>query len=191
MPATPSIRFAPEKINCRPGCWAPLRRRQVPQKLTRKEIGLDEATFAKLDVNNDGELDVHELAMYHQRPADLEFTVDLGKNGSTTPQKSARFFATAVKESASGVFELSLGDAQNNLNRSAMQPTAGNGRANQYQFLQNLISPGRREEARVRRAQRPGRPAALSRAADISLRRLESRRQADGTRTQELPGAAG
>jgi Ca2+-binding EF-hand superfamily protein len=50
-------------------------------KLTRKDIGLDQATFDLLDTNHDGVLDAQELARFAQRPADLELNIRLGKMG--------------------------------------------------------------------------------------------------------------
>jgi Ca2+-binding EF-hand superfamily protein len=47
-------------------------------KLTRKQIGLDEATFRLLDKNGDGKLDSKELPGFIRRPPDLEVTVRLG-----------------------------------------------------------------------------------------------------------------
>jgi Ca2+-binding EF-hand superfamily protein len=61
----------------------------VPQgikKLTRKDLGLDEATFNRLDVDGDGELDSEELARFAQRPADLELTVRLGRKDDKEPR---------------------------------------------------------------------------------------------------------
>jgi Ca2+-binding EF-hand superfamily protein len=52
--------------------------KQASKKLTRKDLGLDEATFNRLDVDGDGELDSEELARFAQRPADLELNVRLG-----------------------------------------------------------------------------------------------------------------
>lgn len=49
------------------------------KKLTCKELGLDAATFARLDANKDGVLDATELAGFVKRPADLDLTVCLGK----------------------------------------------------------------------------------------------------------------
>jgi Ca2+-binding EF-hand superfamily protein len=49
------------------------------ESLSRKEIGLDDATFDRLDVNHDGKLDADELAKFTQRFADLELIVRLGK----------------------------------------------------------------------------------------------------------------
>ena len=54
----------------------------------RSGIGLDEAAFDKLDVNRDGTLDVAELARWHERPADLEFTLRLGKEPSIAVRKT-------------------------------------------------------------------------------------------------------
>jgi Ca2+-binding EF-hand superfamily protein len=47
--------------------------------LDRGESGLDAATFAELDVNHDGKLDVAELARFFQRPADVELVLHTGK----------------------------------------------------------------------------------------------------------------
>jgi Ca2+-binding EF-hand superfamily protein len=49
------------------------------KKLSRKDLGLDEATFKQLDVNKDGTLDAEELAAFVKRAPDLEMTVRLGK----------------------------------------------------------------------------------------------------------------
>lgn len=48
-------------------------------KLTRKDLGLDEKSFAQLDVNKDGVLDADELAGLVKRPPDLELVIRLGK----------------------------------------------------------------------------------------------------------------
>jgi Ca2+-binding EF-hand superfamily protein len=47
--------------------------------LARKDLGLDEATFRRLDVNADGVLDAQELGGFVKRPADLELVLRLGK----------------------------------------------------------------------------------------------------------------
>jgi Ca2+-binding EF-hand superfamily protein len=52
------------------------------RKLTRKDLGLDEATFNQLDADGDGELDAEELARYGRRTADVELTVRVGKRNS-------------------------------------------------------------------------------------------------------------
>ena len=43
----------------------------LARKLTRKDIGLDEATFNLLDVDGDGELDTEELTLLLRRPPDI------------------------------------------------------------------------------------------------------------------------
>src|SRR5262249_24347733 len=48
------------------------------KKLSRKDLGLDEATFGKLDTNGDGVLDAQELAGFVKRPPDLELVMHLG-----------------------------------------------------------------------------------------------------------------
>jgi Ca2+-binding EF-hand superfamily protein len=50
------------------------------KKLSRKDLGLDEATFARLDLNGDGVLDEQELAGFVKRPPDFELTIHLGKS---------------------------------------------------------------------------------------------------------------
>jgi Ca2+-binding EF-hand superfamily protein len=49
------------------------------KKLRSKDLGLDEKTFAQLDVNGDGVLDAAELAGFVKRTPDLELTIRLGK----------------------------------------------------------------------------------------------------------------
>jgi Ca2+-binding EF-hand superfamily protein len=49
------------------------------KKLTRNDLGLDKATFARLDANSDGVLDADELAGFVKREPDLEMVVRLGQ----------------------------------------------------------------------------------------------------------------
>lgn len=49
------------------------------RKLGRKELGLDELTFNRLDLNKDGVLDSAELGGFTKRTPDLELVVRLGK----------------------------------------------------------------------------------------------------------------
>jgi Ca2+-binding EF-hand superfamily protein len=48
------------------------------KKLTRKDLGLDEKTFAQLDADGDGILDQEELAHFAQRSPDIELRVRVG-----------------------------------------------------------------------------------------------------------------
>jgi Ca2+-binding EF-hand superfamily protein len=50
-------------------------------RLSRKQLGLDEATFKLLDADEDGQLDAEELGRFARRPPDVELTVNLGKDG--------------------------------------------------------------------------------------------------------------
>jgi Ca2+-binding EF-hand superfamily protein len=52
------------------------------KKLTRKALGLDEATFRRLDADGDGVLDAEELARFAQLPPDLEVVVRLGERAN-------------------------------------------------------------------------------------------------------------
>ena len=51
------------------------------KKLTRKDLGLDEETFADLDADGDGVLDREELAHFAQRNPDLQLNVRIGDIG--------------------------------------------------------------------------------------------------------------
>jgi Ca2+-binding EF-hand superfamily protein len=78
--------------------------------LSRKDIGLDEATFDRLDTNQDGRLDAGELAKFTQRPADLELIVRLGKTApgealleAVTPNGPSAPFASVVRKTPDGI----------------------------------------------------------------------------------------
>jgi Ca2+-binding EF-hand superfamily protein len=58
---------------------APSDDEEAEKKLSRKDLGLDEATFARLDTNRDGVLDSAELAGFVKRPPDLVLTMRLGR----------------------------------------------------------------------------------------------------------------
>jgi Ca2+-binding EF-hand superfamily protein len=53
------------------------------KKLSRKDLGLDEATFKQLDADGDGVLDALELAGFVKREPDLELVLRLGKKESS------------------------------------------------------------------------------------------------------------
>src|SRR5262249_9379529 len=61
-------------------------------KVSRAEIGFDEATFKALDANKDGNLDAAELAAWLKQPPDLELAVPL--SGPRQPE-AARPLAQA------------------------------------------------------------------------------------------------
>ncbi len=59
-------------------------------KLSRAEVGFDEATFQALDANKDGQLDAAELAAWFKQPPDLELVVPLS---GPRPPREARALA--------------------------------------------------------------------------------------------------
>jgi Ca2+-binding EF-hand superfamily protein len=68
-------------------------------KLSRAEIGLDEAAFKALDANQDGQLDATELANWFKQPPDLELAVPL--SGPRLPQAVSglfQFFGASFKD---------------------------------------------------------------------------------------------
>jgi Ca2+-binding EF-hand superfamily protein len=64
------------------------------RKLTQKQLGLDDATFQRLDVDGDGSLDTEELSRFARRPPDIEITVRLGKKAG----KEARVEIMSTKD---------------------------------------------------------------------------------------------
>jgi Ca2+-binding EF-hand superfamily protein len=87
----------------------------TPEKtrLTRKDLGLDEQTFALLDADQDGSLDREELARFARRPPDLELTARLGTKGEdgqveVTGKKGESPLAVGVK-AGDGAVALELG----------------------------------------------------------------------------------
>ena len=80
----------------------------APTKLSRKDLGLDEATFAKLDVDGDGFLDAEEMARFAQREPDLELKVDLGPNPSVELVKCGAAMQSNVRAGKDGTLMLEM-----------------------------------------------------------------------------------
>lgn len=57
-------------------------KKAAEKKLTRRDLGIDEASFKRLDQDEDGKLDREELARFSERPPDLELRVRLGKRSN-------------------------------------------------------------------------------------------------------------
>jgi Ca2+-binding EF-hand superfamily protein len=99
--------------------YAPKGKRSAVRKLTRKDLGLDEATFAKLDADEDGALDAEELAQFARRPPDLKIRVRIGKKADSEaaielvlPQGETSPMAKAVRQGRDGTLLLELGNSQ-------------------------------------------------------------------------------
>src|SRR5262249_50619596 len=76
------------------------------------QLGLDEATFEKLDADGDGSLDVEELARFAQRPADLEVKARLGRTQGidlVRGKDAANSVAGRVRTGTDGSLGLDLG----------------------------------------------------------------------------------
>jgi Ca2+-binding EF-hand superfamily protein len=90
----------------------------APTRLSRKALGLDEATFARLDADGDGLLDAEELARFAQRPPDLELMVRAGAGNAAGPgleivrRHGAPAPAAKVYPSPGGGLRLDLGVTQ-------------------------------------------------------------------------------
>jgi Ca2+-binding EF-hand superfamily protein len=85
------------------------------KKLSRKDLGLDEATFARLDTNGDGVLDAAELAGFVKRPPDLELTMRLGSKVSGDGRVEV---VTGKAQIKSGLARLDLGRTRLDLRTS-------------------------------------------------------------------------
>jgi len=81
---------------------------QQPTKLSRKDLGLDEAAFARLDVDGDGLLDTEELSRFAERPPDLELKVDLGQKASLQLIKRGAGLEANVRPGKDGVLMLEM-----------------------------------------------------------------------------------
>jgi Ca2+-binding EF-hand superfamily protein len=95
--------------------YAPKGKRSAVRKLTPQDLGMDEESFASLDVDEDGKLDSEELAHFAQRPPDLEFRIRLGeKAGVELVQVKDRPspLAKSVRPSSGGTLLLELGTTQ-------------------------------------------------------------------------------
>jgi Ca2+-binding EF-hand superfamily protein len=89
QPTNPSAAASPFVFLGQGGDGASLARRLLQRygsgtgsrdkKLTRDDLGLDAAAFARLDTNGDGALEASELEKFAQRDADVELLVRLGK----------------------------------------------------------------------------------------------------------------
>jgi len=98
--------------------------RDKVQRLTQKDLGLDNETFAKLDKNSDGSLDREELNRWHERAADIEFNRRIGKNEGVELVKAREAFRASVKVFP-GVYHLTLEDSQLNLTTKAQDTGMG------------------------------------------------------------------
>jgi Ca2+-binding EF-hand superfamily protein len=113
-------------------------------KLSRAESGLDRKTFDGLDKNGDGMLDLDELSCWHQRPADAEIVVRLGKRKAgqppveLLPAGGKAMPAKGAEKLGEDRVRLTFGDAQVSFGRTeapvAIRPGVGSGRFLLQQF---------------------------------------------------------
>jgi len=108
--------------------YGPKAAKPEQKKLTRSDLGLDEATFARLDVNGDGVLDAEELAAFVKRAPDIELQVQVGKTAAERPIQ--------VQERAllAGKFQMKDGLGQLNLGKTRVELLASAGAAGPERF---------------------------------------------------------
>jgi Ca2+-binding EF-hand superfamily protein len=109
--------------------------RYVPQgkpastKLTRQEIGLDEATFKQLDANGDGALDAEELAHFGQRAPDVAVIFRFGRTRArqaveiVTATGQPEPFGFSVQKKGNEI-ALEIGNTRLDLKASGTAPSA-------------------------------------------------------------------
>jgi Ca2+-binding EF-hand superfamily protein len=93
----------------------------TPTKLSRKNLGLDEATFNKLDVDGDGLLDAEELGRFAQRPPDIELKIDLGGKAAVELVKRGTEFEKSVRAGKEGVLMLEMNGTRLDLKGVAIE----------------------------------------------------------------------
>jgi Ca2+-binding EF-hand superfamily protein len=81
VPVTTPGEAPPELVRLLRERYGPKTDKPEEKKLSRKDLGLDEATFGRLDASGDGVLDAAELAGFVKRAPDLELTVRVGRRG--------------------------------------------------------------------------------------------------------------
>jgi Ca2+-binding EF-hand superfamily protein len=90
------------------------------RKLSRKDIGLDEAAFKALDADGDGVLDTEELARYGKQPPDLVLNVRMGQDRGVTIADTKAPLADKVKQGrGANDLRLELGAARLDLSSLA------------------------------------------------------------------------
>jgi Ca2+-binding EF-hand superfamily protein len=99
--------------------YGPKGKKPMGRKLSRKDLGLDQEAFDRLDADGDGELDAEELARFADRPADLELTVRLGRTGAgepvielTPPREGPAPLAGKVRRTGREMLVLDLGNSR-------------------------------------------------------------------------------
>jgi Ca2+-binding EF-hand superfamily protein len=112
--------------------YGPKDQAQDGKKLTRKDLGLDAATFERLDADGNGELDAEELARFADRPADLEVIVRIGRRDPrepaaevVAPKEKGAALADAVHTTKEGSVTIQLGNTRIDLraaDRGRQQP---------------------------------------------------------------------
>jgi Ca2+-binding EF-hand superfamily protein len=109
----------------------------APAKLTREQLKLDEATFAKLDVDGDGKLDTEELARFAQRAPDLELKIDLGAKASVELVRRGTPLEKNVRIGKAGVLMLEMDGTRLDLKGLASEkgPAAQTAKQEREQYL--------------------------------------------------------
>ncbi len=91
--------------------------------LKREHLGMDAATFAGLDVDGNGRLDLEELSRFARRTPDLDLKIELGKKPSVHVLKRGTPLESEVRAGQDGALILDLGATRVDL-KGLVAPTA-------------------------------------------------------------------
>lgn len=109
---------------------------QSDRTLSRTDIGLERADFARLDANGDGKLDARELEKFTDRPADVELIVRLGQRTGSEKlleivRREGQTAPLALKETKTGMLLLA-GKTQIEIRGNEGRPSIPPGLRQQY-----------------------------------------------------------
>jgi Ca2+-binding EF-hand superfamily protein len=110
-------------------------------KLSPSEIGLEKASFAKLDTNSDGQLDVSELERWVNLPPDLETILHFDEGTPSRIAILAGSQAKQVRTSRTGSLFIPLGDHEIELLRLA--PPSRDPKARKQSFFSQYRANGK------------------------------------------------
>jgi Ca2+-binding EF-hand superfamily protein len=108
-----------------------------PTGLTAADLGIDKATFDRLDVDGNGRLDENELSHFADRLPDLELKLELGSKGTVELVKHGRPLEARITVGPDGVLMLEMGATRVDLKGLAAEKidTVAQARQTREQYL--------------------------------------------------------
>jgi Ca2+-binding EF-hand superfamily protein len=109
--------------------------RDQDARVNRAEIGLDAATFQRLDASGDGLLDANELTAWLKQAADIELAIQLGDrpaHKAVTDLTSGRDESMPARSLSPSGLVLTFRDTRIDLHRNALEPASLEKRKQSY-----------------------------------------------------------